>query len=123
MRQWMLKITAYAERLLEDLEELDWPEHVKQMQRHWIGRSEGTEIVFRVAGSDERFEVFTTRADTLFGCTWCVLAPEHPLVERITAPDEREAVASYVADAARRSDRERAQQKTGVATGPGPSIR
>ncbi len=82
MRQWMLKITVYAERLLDDLELVDWPEHVKEMQRNWIGRSEGAAVTFRIADRAESFEVFTTRPDTLFGCTYCVLAPEHPLVSR-----------------------------------------
>ena len=120
MRQWMLKITAYAERLLEDLETVDWPDHVKEMQRHWIGRSDGAEIVFRVAGHDASFEVFTTRPDTLFGCTFCVLAPEHPLVARITTDDRSRSVESYVADAAAKTDLQRtdlAKQKSGVFTG------
>ncbi|MCP4656855.1 MAG: leucine--tRNA ligase, partial [bacterium] len=120
MRQWMLRITAYAERLLADLDRLDWPEHVKEMQRHWIGRSDGAAIVFAVAGGDERFEVFTTRADTLYGCTYCVLSPEHPLVPRITTEDRRAAVDAYVADAVAKSELERtdlAKEKTGVATG------
>jgi leucyl-tRNA synthetase len=120
MRQWMLRITAYAERLLDDLETVDWPEHVKEMQRHWIGRSEGAEISFRVAGHDASFEVFTTRPDTLFGCTFCVLAPEHPLVGAITTEDRRREVESYVADAAAKTDLQRtdlARQKTGVFTG------
>src|SRR5512134_3779889 len=86
LRQWMLKITAYAERLLSDLEELDWPESIKAMQREWIGRSEGAEIRFAVAGSPGvGFDVFTTRPDTLFGATFCVLSPEHPLVSTLTA--------------------------------------
>jgi leucyl-tRNA synthetase len=121
MRQWVLKITAYADRLLEDLEGLDWPEHVKQMQREWIGRSEGAEVVFRVADHPSRaFEVFTTRPDTLFGATFCVLSPEHPLVAEITTAACRPAVASYVDAAARRSERDRiaeAKVKTGVFTG------
>jgi len=120
MRQWMLKITAYAERLLADLETVDWPDHVKEMQRHWIGRSEGAEIVFRVADHDASFEVFTTRPDTLFGCTFCVLAPEHPLVARIATDDRRRAVESYVADAAAKTDLQRtdlAKEKSGVFTG------
>jgi leucyl-tRNA synthetase len=120
MRQWMLKITAYAERLLEDLETVDWPDHVKEMQRQWIGRSEGAEIVFRVAGHDASFEVFTTRPDTLFGCTFCVLAPEHPLVARITTDDRSRSVESYVADATAKTDLQRtdlAKQKSGVFTG------
>jgi len=120
MRQWMLRITSYAERLLTDLDRLDWPEHVKEMQRHWIGRSEGAAIVFAVDSSAERFEVFTTRAETLFGCTYCVVSPEHPLVLRITPPERRAAVEAYLADAAAKSELERtdlAKEKTGVATG------
>src|SRR5690625_3163787 len=83
MKQWMLKITAYADRLLEDLEELDWPESIKDMQRNWIGRSEGAEVTFKIADSDKEFEVFTTRPDTLFGATYAVLSPEHPFVSQI----------------------------------------
>ena len=80
MRQWMLKITAYADRLLEDLEELDWPDGIKAMQRDWVGRSEGAEIAFKIDGVDETLHVFTTRPETLWGATYCVLAPEHPAV-------------------------------------------
>jgi leucyl-tRNA synthetase len=119
MRQWMLRITAYADRLLEDLDGIDWPDHVKRMQREWIGRSEGAEVVFDVPEKG-RFEVFTTRPDTLFGATFCALAPEHPLVERITTPAQREAVAAYVAAAARKSERDRlaeVREKSGVFTG------
>jgi len=120
MRQWMLKITAYAERLLEDLDDLDWPEGIKAMQREWIGRSEGADAVFKVAGSDKEFTVFTTRPDTLFGATYCVLAPEHSLTLEITTPDQRGAVAQYVEAASRRSAQERMHEesgKTGVFTG------
>ena len=120
MRQWMLRITAYADRLLEDLEELDWPENIKEMQRNWIGRSEGAEVDFKIDGHDASFTVFTTRPDTLFGCTYCVLAPEHELVKKITSPEQREAVEAYVDQAARKSDLERtdlAKDKTGVFTG------
>ncbi|OUM97256.1 MAG: leucine--tRNA ligase [Paenibacillaceae bacterium ZCTH02-B3] len=120
MKQWMLRITAYADRLLEDLEELDWPENIKEMQRNWIGRSEGAEVDFKVDGHETTFTVFTTRPDTLFGCTYCVLAPEHPLVKTITTPEQREAVEAYVDQAARKSDLERtdlAKDKTGVFTG------
>jgi leucyl-tRNA synthetase len=120
MRQWMLRITAYADRLLEDLEELDWPENIKEMQRNWIGRSEGAEAEFRVDGTDESFTVFTTRPDTLFGCTYCVLAPEHDLVKKITTPEQRESVEAYIEQASRKSDLERtdlAKDKTGVFTG------
>src|SRR5882757_5037329 len=87
MRQWMLKITAYADRLLEDLEELDWPDGIKAMQRDWIGRSEGAEIAFAIDRTDEMLRVFTTRPDTLWGATYCVLAPEHPMVPRIATND------------------------------------
>jgi leucyl-tRNA synthetase len=120
MRQWMLRITAYADRLLEDLAELDWPESVLEMQRHWIGRSEGAEITFRVQGHDASLTVFTSRPDTLFGATYCVLAPEHPLVEVLTTPECREAVNAYREVAARKNDLDRtdlATEKTGVFTG------
>ena len=120
MRQWMLKITAYAERLLEDLSLLDWPEGLKEMQRHWIGKSEGAEITFNVKASDATFTVFTTRPDTLFGATYCVLAPEHPLVSEITHPDAATAVNTYVKEAMNKSDLQRtdlATDKTGVFTG------
>ncbi len=121
MRQWMLRITDYADRLLEDLEELDWPEHIKKMQREWIGRSEGARIAFPLVDALERsIEVFTTRPDTLLGATYMVLSPEHPLVEEITTPDRRDAVAAYRAEAARKSERARiaeGESKTGVATG------
>jgi len=120
IRQWILKITAYADRLLEDLDGLDWPEPVKAMQRNWIGRSEGASVAFTVDGSGERLEVFTTRPDTLFGATYMVLAPEHELVAAITAPAQRAAVEAYVEAAAKKSDLERtdlAKEKTGVATG------
>jgi leucyl-tRNA synthetase len=120
MQQWMLRITAYAERLLADLDQLDWPESVKEMQRNWIGKSTGASIVFPVAGRDATFEVFTTRPDTLFGATYCVLAPEHPLVDTVTADVERAAVDRYRAEAAARSETSRTSaeaEKTGVFTG------
>jgi len=159
IRQWILKITAYAERLLNDLDTLDWSESVKLMQRNWIGRSEGANVVFKVASCELRvasrktcsespqllenysgnqknspktqvpspksqvpysLEVYTTRPDTLFGATYMVLAPEHPLVEKITTSGQREAVQNYIAEAARKSDLERtdlAKTKTGVFTG------
>ncbi len=121
MKQWMLKITAYAQRLLDDLEGLDWPEGVLEMQRQWIGRSEGAEVDFQIAGSDGAFTVYTTRPDTLFGATYCVLAPEHPLVSEITTDDQRDAVAAYVDAARNRSDLERQvaadKEKSGVFTG------
>ncbi len=120
MRQWMLRITAYAERLLEDLDGVDWPEYVKEMQRNWIGKSHGAEIRMPIAGSDDSFPVFTTRPDTLFGATYCVLAPEHPLVSEITTPDRQAAVDAYVTDAINKSELQRtdlAKSKTGVFTG------
>ncbi|MEY8513589.1 leucine--tRNA ligase [Lactococcus taiwanensis] len=120
MRQWMLKITAYAERLLEDLEEVDWPESIKEMQRHWIGKSVGADVTFNVEGTDEAFEVFTTRPDTLFGATYAVLAPEHPLVDKITTPEQAQAVADYKHQASLKSDLARtdlAKEKTGAFTG------
>src|SRR5690606_16693884 len=91
--QWYLRITAYADRLLDDLAMVDWPEPIKAMQRNWIGRSPGADVQFAVEGSDETITVFTTRPDTLYGVTYLALAPEHPLVARLTAPDEQEAVA------------------------------
>jgi len=119
MKQWMLKITAYAQELIDDLDDLDWPEHVKKMQRDWIGRSEGAEVDFKVSGTDDKFTVFTTRPDTLFGATYCVLAPEHALVDSITTAEQKDAVDTYVAAAKNRSDRDRtdAKEKTGVFTG------
>ncbi len=90
MRQWMLKITEYAERLLEDLEELDWPESIKEMQRNWIGKSEGAEVDFVIDGTDKVLKVFTTRPDTLFGATYCVMAPEHKWVDEITSPEQKD---------------------------------
>jgi leucyl-tRNA synthetase len=141
LRQWMLRITAYAERLLGDLERVDWPEAIKEQQRNWIGRSEGAEVDFHIdapkkeltpwaerrrkSGFPESPEgdvirVFTTRPDTLFGATYMVLSPEHPLVEKITTPEQRAAVQKYQAEAARKSDMERTElskTKTGVFTG------
>ncbi|MEB9734554.1 leucine--tRNA ligase [Bacillus cereus] len=120
MRQWMLKITAYGDRLLEDLDELDWPESLKDMQRNWIGRSEGAEVYFNIDGTDEKFTVFTTRPDTLFGATYCVLAPEHALVAEITTAEQKEAVEAYINAVKMKSDLERtelAKEKTGVFTG------
>jgi leucyl-tRNA synthetase len=120
MRQWMLRITAYAERLLQDLETIDWSESLKEMQRNWIGRSQGAEVHFQVAEADSRVTVFTTRPDTLFGATYMVLAPEHKLVAQLTTPEQRGCVEAYRAAAASKSDRERtelAQEKTGVFTG------
>lgn len=120
MRQWMLKITAYADRLLDDLELVDWPESIKEMQRNWIGRSVGANVTFKVAGTDKDFTVFTTRPDTLFGATYAVLAPELDLVQAITTDDQKDAVAAYVAEAAKKSDLNRtdlSKEKTGVFTG------
>ncbi|ADU31556.1 leucine--tRNA ligase [Evansella cellulosilytica] len=120
MKQWMLRITAYADRLLEDLEELDWPESLKDMQRNWIGRSEGADVTFDVEGVDNTITVFTTRPDTLYGATYIVLAPEHKLVERIVTPEQFEAVDEYQKKVATKSDLERtelAKDKTGVFTG------
>jgi len=118
MRQWMLRITRYADRLLADLEGLDWPESVKSMQRHWIGRSEGANVLFGTDAGD--LEVFTTRPDTLFGATYMVLSPEHPFVAKLTTPGQNAAVEAYVRQAASKSDLERtdlAKEKTGVFTG------
>lgn len=120
MRQWMLRITAYAERLLEDLDQVDWPEYVKEMQRNWIGKSHGAEIRMPIEGHGDSFPVFTTRPDTLFGATYCVLAPEHPLVERITTAGQRAAVEAYVDEATNKTELQRtdlAKDKTGVFTG------
>ena len=120
MRQWVLKITDYAERLLVDLDTLDWPESVKEMQRNWIGKSHGAEIEFVLADDDNAsFTVFSTRPDTLFGATFCVLAPEHPLVERICSAAQRSAVDAYVQEALRTSERDRAAagDKQGVFSG------
>ena len=119
LRQWMLKITAYAERLIEDLDGVDWPESVKTMQREWIGRSEGAEIDFTVEGADP-LRVYTTRPDTLYGATFMVVAPEHPVVEAITTPEHREAVEAYRVAASAKSELQRtdlAKEKSGVFTG------
>ena len=120
MRQWMLKITDYAERLLDGLEDLDWPESTKRMQRNWIGKSEGATIEFPVQGMDEQLEVFTTRPDTLFGATYMVLAPEHELVDAITTDEHRDEVEAYREEALQKSELERTElqdEKTGVPTG------
>jgi leucyl-tRNA synthetase len=120
MRQWMLRITAYAERLLGELERLDWPEGIKLLQRNWIGRSEGAEIDFRIEGQDQKIRVFTTRPDTLYGATYMVLAPEHLLVEQIVTEEQWPSVREYRERTARKSDLERtelAKEKTGVFTG------
>jgi leucyl-tRNA synthetase len=120
MRQWLLRITEYAERLLEDLAEVDWPEPIKEMQRNWIGKSIGAEVDFKIDGRNDNVRVFTTRPDTLFGATYMVLAPEHPLVDVITTKDKRDAVKKYREEAARKSDLDRtdlAKEKTGEFTG------
>jgi leucyl-tRNA synthetase len=120
MRQWVLKITKYADRLLEDLEELDWPESIKDMQRNWIGRSEGANVKFTVANSEADFRVFTTRPDTLFGATYCVLAPEHPIVEQLVTNKQQKAVDTYLEEITNKSEIERtdvSKEKTGVFTG------
>jgi len=122
MKQWMLRITSYAERLVDGLDDIDWPESIKKMQRDWIGKSVGAEVKFEVEGSSETIEVFTTRPDTLFGCTYVVLAPEHPLVDQLTTPAQRAAVEAYRQEVGRRSDRERTAEaaqapKTGVSIG------
>ncbi|HOI85210.1 MAG TPA: leucine--tRNA ligase [Acholeplasmataceae bacterium] len=119
MRQWVLRITAYADRLLEDLEELDWPEHLKEMQRNWIGKSIGAMMTFKVDQSDESFDIFTTRPDTIYGATYCVLAPEHPLVLSVTTEDELASVKSYIEATKMKNDMDRAldKTKTGVFTG------
>ncbi|AQL56517.1 leucine--tRNA ligase [Abyssicoccus albus] len=120
MKQWMLKITAYADRLLEDLDDLDWPESLKDMQRNWIGKSIGASIRFNVDAFDEQIEVFTTRPDTLYGVSYVVLAPEHELVKQLTTDDHRDAVEQYIVDSSKKSDLERtdlAKEKSGVPTG------
>lgn len=120
MRQWVLKITAYAERLLEDLELVDWPESIKAMQRNWIGKSEGAMVTFKIKDSDHEFKIYTTRPDTLFGASYTVLAPEHELVKLITTPEQQEAVEAYVKEVETKSELDRTslnKDKTGVFTG------
>ena len=125
IRQWILKITAYGDRLLEDLDGLDWPDSVKAMQRNWIGRSEGAEVDFTVADkdgkpTDQKLRVYTTRCDTLFGATYMVVSPEHPLIEKLTTAEQKDAVTKYREQAAKKSDLERtdlAKDKTGVFSG------
>ncbi|MEK3933826.1 leucine--tRNA ligase [Sporosarcina sp. FSL W7-1349] len=120
MRQWVLRITEYADRLLEDLDDLDWPDSLKDMQRNWIGRSEGAQLTFEIDGTDLSFEAFTTRPDTIFGATYAVLAPEHKLVEQITTAEQQAAVEAYLEKVKSKSDLERtdlAKEKTGVFTG------
>lgn len=120
MRQWMLKITAYADRLAKDLDGLDWPQSTIELQRNWIGRSEGTEITFKIKDSDKTFKVFTTRADTLFGCSYCCLAPEHPLVQELVTPEHKAEVDAYIEKCSHKSDLDRTElnkDKTGVFIG------
>lgn len=120
MRQWVLKITEYADRLLEDLDDLDWPESIKDMQRNWIGRSEGAKVAFEIEGRPEKIEVFTTRPDTIYGASFAVLSPEHELVNEITTPEHQEEVKAYQKEASMKSDLERtdlAKDKSGVFTG------
>ena len=120
MRQWVIDIPAYAEKLLEGLETIDWPESTKEIQRNWIGKSIGAQVTFKVDGHDDSFVVFTTRCDTLFGATYCVLAPEHVLVEKIVSSEQKEAVEAYRKECATKSDLERTElnkDKTGVFTG------
>jgi len=119
MKQWMLRITAYAQRLLDDLDDLDWPEYIKDLQRNWIGRSDGAEVDFAIEGHEEKLRIFTTRPDTLFGATYMVLSPEHPWVEMLTVDEQRDAVKNYRAESAGKSERDRqiSKEKTGVFTG------
>ena len=119
MKQWCLRVSAYAQRLLDGLETVDWSDSLKDTQRNWIGRSEGTEMQFGVEGSDEKITIFTTRADTIFGVTFVVLAPESELVEKLTTPDQQAAVAAYVEETKKRTERERIADRkvTGVFTG------
>ncbi|RIO79039.1 leucine--tRNA ligase, partial [Staphylococcus haemolyticus] len=120
MKQWVLKITEYADRLLEDLDELNWPESIKDMQRNWIGRSEGARVSFKIENEDASIDVFTTRPDTIYGTTFLVLSPEHDLVNANTSEDKLEEVKKYQEDASKKSDLERtdlAKDKSGVFTG------
>ena len=119
MRQWVLRITEYADRLLEDLEELDWPENLKEMQRNWIGKSTGAMVKFSVKNQNKAFEIFTTRPDTIYGATYCVLAPEHPMVLELMTQDEKASVLSYIQSTKQKSELERIsdKEKTGVFTG------
>lgn len=120
MKQWIIDIPAYAERLLENLETIDWPESTKEIQRNWIGKSIGAEVDFKIDGHDESFTVFTTRCDTLFGATYCVLSPEHPLVDLITTADKKAEVDAYKKECESKSEMERTElnkDKTGIFTG------
>ena len=118
LRQWVLKITAYAEKLLKDLDSLDWPERIKEMQRNWIGKSEGWEIEFRIKNLESRIQVFTTRVDTLFGATYLVLAPENPIIKNLESKIENlDSLKKYIEEAKNKSDRERiseVKEKTGI---------
>lgn len=120
MKQWFFKITEYADALLEEIEDLDWPQKIKTAQTNWIGKSQGAQITFAVDGSDESITVFTTRPDTIFGATFLVIAPEHPLVKKLTGDEQRESIESYVKDAVKKSEIDRTndtKEKTGVFTG------
>ena len=120
MKQWIMDIPAFAETLLENLNDIDWPESTKEMQRNWIGKSIGAQVDFKVKDTDEKFTVFTTRCDTLFGATYCVLSPEHPLVDKIVSAEQKEAVEAYKKQCATKSEMERTElnkDKTGVFTG------
>ncbi|MCC3237637.1 class I tRNA ligase family protein, partial [Pediococcus acidilactici] len=120
MKQWILKITAYADRLIDDLDLVDWPDSIKEMQKNWIGRSIGASVFFDVEDSDQKIEIFTTRADTLYGATYLVISPEHPLVDQLTTLESKAAVEEYKQAVATKSDLERTdlnKDKTGVFTG------
>ena len=120
MKQWVIDIPKYADRLIEGLEELDWPESTKEMQRNWIGKSVGAHVKFKVSGTNHEFTVFTTRPDTLFGATYCVLSPEHELVDIITTDEYKDSVNKYKQECSKKSEMERTElnkEKTGVATG------
>ena len=120
MKQWFFRITAYAEQLLAELPEMDWPDKIKIAQTNWIGKSEGAEITFQVDGSDDTITVFSTRPDTIFGATFLVLAPEHPLARTLLTDETRELVENYINDAVKKSEIERSndiKEKTGVFSG------
>ncbi len=120
MRQWMLKITKYAESLLQGLDNLDWPNSIKELQRNWIGRSEGAKIFFELPSINSNLEVFTTRHDTLFGATYIVLAPEHPFVNALTIESRKDLVNNYIVESSKKSDLDRTElskEKTGVSLG------
>ena len=120
MKQWLLRVTAYAQRMLDGLERLEWSDSLKEIQRNWIGRSEGAQVFFDIQGSDRKLEIFTTRPDTIFGVTFMVIAPEHEWVHDLTTSEQRAAVEEYIAQAKKRSERERiaeTKRVSGVATG------